>query len=113
MNGSVVKLVVFGLTISSSWGNGHSTLWDWGAFKMGGVAFRELYDLWPEPERGDEYVGTLVNAYISSGGRAVAVRAATAYVDVAPCGRYRKAMTLLSTPEHTRNVAPRQTSSAQ
>jgi len=25
--GSVMKLVVFGLTISSSWGNGHATLW--------------------------------------------------------------------------------------
>ena len=49
---------------------------------MGGVAFRELYDLWREPERGDEYVGTLINAYISSGGRAVAVTAGTAYVDV-------------------------------
>src|SRR5713101_788891 len=25
--GAVMKLVIFGLTVSSSWGNGHATLW--------------------------------------------------------------------------------------
>ena len=88
--------------------------WVWGAFKMGGVAFHELYDLWREPERGDEYIGTLVNAYISRGGRAVAVTAGTAYVDVGTVRGYREAMTLLSTPERTRKTyAYRQTSSAK
>jgi hypothetical protein len=25
--GEAMKLVIFGLTVSSSWGNGHATLW--------------------------------------------------------------------------------------
>ena len=87
--------------------------WVWGAFKLGGAAFRELYDLWREPGRGDEYVGTLINAYLARGGRALAVHAGTAYVDVGTVRGYREAMTLLSTPERARTgVAPRQTSSA-
>jgi glucose-1-phosphate thymidylyltransferase len=87
--------------------------WVWGAFKLGGDAFRELYDLWCEPGRGDEYVGTLVNAYLKRGGRALAVRAGTAYVDVGTVRGYREAMTLLSTPEQSRRAfAERKTSSA-
>jgi glucose-1-phosphate thymidylyltransferase len=85
--------------------------WIWGAFKAGGDAFRELYDLWREPERGDEYVGTLLNAYLARGGRAVAVRAGTAYVDVGTVRGYREAMTLLSAPERSLGTyVPRQTS---
>jgi hypothetical protein len=50
-----------------------------------GIAFRELYDLWREPERGDEYVGTLVNACLCRGGRAAAVTAVIAYVVLERC----------------------------
>src|SRR3954447_6881259 len=32
--------------------------WIWGAFKMPGAVLHELYDLWREPGRGDEYIGT-------------------------------------------------------
>jgi glucose-1-phosphate thymidylyltransferase len=72
--------------------------WIWGAFKLAGRAFHELHDLWLEPGRGDEYIGTLVNAYLARGGRATAVRAGTAYVDVGTVRGYREAMNLLSTP---------------
>ena len=70
--------------------------WVWGAFKLSGRVFHELHDLWREPGRGDEYIGTLVNAYLARGGRALAVRDGTAYVDVGTVRGYREAMNLLS-----------------
>lgn len=70
--------------------------WIWGAFKLSGRAFHELHELWGEPGRGDEYIGTLVNAWLSRGGRATAVRAGTAYVDVGTVRGYREAMNLLT-----------------
>jgi tRNA (mo5U34)-methyltransferase len=72
-----------------------STEWIWGAFKVSGRTLRALRDLWTTPERRDEYIGTLVNAYIEAGGRASAVRAGTAYVDVGTIRGYREAMQLL------------------
>jgi glucose-1-phosphate thymidylyltransferase len=72
--------------------------WIWGAFKLSGRAFHDLHDLWREPGRADEYIGTLVNAYLARGGRATAVRSGTAYVDVGTVSGYREAMNLLSTP---------------
>jgi glucose-1-phosphate thymidylyltransferase len=71
--------------------------WIWGAFKLSGRTLRELYDLWRKPYRGDEYIGTLVNAYLAAGGRATAARIGTGYVDVGTVQGYRRAMTLLST----------------
>ena len=41
--------------------------WIWGAFKMPGSVFHELHALWQERERQDEYMGTLVNAYLARG----------------------------------------------
>jgi glucose-1-phosphate thymidylyltransferase len=70
--------------------------WIWGAFKLSGRAFHELHDLWREPGRGDEYIGTLVNAYLARGGRARSVCAGAAYVDVGTVRGYREAMNLLS-----------------
>lgn len=72
------------------------THWIWGAFKMPGHVFHELYRLWRRPERGDEYFGTLVNAYLKEGGRAIGVRAGDAYVDVGTLHGYREATRLLS-----------------
>jgi len=69
--------------------------WIWGAFKMPGAVLHELYRLWREPDRGDEYIGTLVNAYLSRGGVAVGVRAGEAYVDVGTLHGYRQAIRLL------------------
>jgi dTDP-glucose pyrophosphorylase len=72
------------------------TSWIWGAFKLSGWTMRELYDLWCERERRDEYMGTLVNAYLARGGSAVAVRAGEVYVDVGTLHGYREALRVLS-----------------
>lgn len=74
-----------------------STNWIWGAFKMPGAVFHDLHRLWVERGRRDEYMGTLVNAWIAEGGEAVGVRAGTSYVDVGTVRGYRAAIGLLST----------------
>ena len=70
--------------------------WIWGAFKMPGRVLRELHALWLARSCADEFIGTLVNAYLAAGGEARGVRAGEAYVDVGTLGGYRSAMTLLS-----------------
>ncbi|HEY0180077.1 MAG TPA: nucleotidyltransferase family protein [Dokdonella sp.] len=72
------------------------TRWIWGAFKMPARVFDELYRLWLSREPRDEYIGTLVNAWIACGGRARGVRAGRAYVDVGTLSGYRAAMQLLA-----------------
>lgn len=67
----------------------------WGAFRMPSRIFRELHALWTEPERGDEYVGTLVNAYLRRGGHASAVPAGERYYDVGTVDGYRAAIDAL------------------
>lgn len=69
--------------------------WVWGAFKMPGRVLHELHALWKEPGRGDEYIGTLVNAWLTRGNAAVGVRAGERYVDVGTLGGYREAVQLL------------------
>jgi glucose-1-phosphate thymidylyltransferase len=80
---------------------GAASKWVWGAFKMPGAVLGELYSLWRERGRKDEYIGTLVNAYISHGGAACGVRAGTAYVDVGTLNGYREALRLLSARAQT------------
>lgn len=75
-----------------------STNWVWGAFKLRGSALRELHALWVKRERSDEYIGTLINAYIGEGGRAFGLRAGRSYVDVGTLHGYREAIKLLSAP---------------
>ncbi len=72
-----------------------ATHWVWGAFRLRGRTLRELYELWRRPERGDEYLGTLINAYLAGGGRARGVAAGRAYVDVGTFNGYREATRLL------------------
>jgi dTDP-glucose pyrophosphorylase len=74
------------------------TRWVWGAFKMPGRVLHELAALWREPGRGDEYFGTLVNAWLARGNVAVGVRAGESYVDVGTLGGYRSAIALLAGP---------------
>lgn len=66
--------------------------WIWGAFKMPGAVLQQLYDLWCERDRRDEYIGTLVNAFLAKGGIASAVRAGASYTDVGTLEGYRLAM---------------------
>jgi glucose-1-phosphate thymidylyltransferase len=70
--------------------------WIWGAVSMDGGTFHELYQLWREPGRNDEYLGTLVNAFVGRGGRAIGVKAGLAYVDVGTVNGYREAIHLLN-----------------
>jgi glucose-1-phosphate thymidylyltransferase len=70
--------------------------WIWGGFKMPGAVLHALHKLWCEPGRKDEYIGTLVNAYLERGGFAMGVRAGEAYVDVGTLNGYREALRLLS-----------------
>jgi dTDP-glucose pyrophosphorylase len=74
---------------------GAASPWIWGAFKMPGHVFHTLHALWQEPGRGEEYFGTLVNAWLARGGSAKAVRAGEAYVDVGTLHGYREAISLL------------------
>lgn len=75
------------------------TRWIWGAIRMPGRVLHELHRLWTAREPRDEYLGTLVNAYLAAGGRARGVRAGEAYVDVGTLGGYRAALRLLQAQE--------------
>ena len=86
------------------------THWIWGAFKLPGSVLHALEALWRERGRRDEYIGTLVNAYIQDGGRAVGVRAGQSYVDVGTVHGYREALNLLGLRQHDQRTAgPRPT----
>jgi glucose-1-phosphate thymidylyltransferase len=76
--------------------------WIWGAFKMPGTVLQSLYDLWIERDSRDEYIGTLVNAWLERGGRAAGVRAGASYFDVGTMDGYLEAMRVLS--EHGREA---------
>jgi dTDP-glucose pyrophosphorylase len=69
--------------------------WVWGAFKIPHRVTIELRALWDARDRTDEYLGTLINAYLAGGGRAVGVRAGTSYVDVGTLHGYREALRIL------------------
>jgi len=75
------------------------TRWIWGAFKMPVRILDELHRLWLERSPRDEYVGTLVNAWIARGGRARAFRTGQDYLDVGTMSGYRAAVKLLAERE--------------
>jgi dTDP-glucose pyrophosphorylase len=77
---------------------GAQSHWIWGAIRMPGHIFHALHALWKQPERRDEYIGTLVNAWLGEGGCAVGVKAGEAYVDVGTLHGYREAIRLLGEP---------------
>jgi glucose-1-phosphate thymidylyltransferase len=62
--------------------------------------------LWLERERRDEYFGTLINAWLASGGTALGIKAGEAYVDVGTLQGYRAAMLMLSDAQHEHEVGP-------
>ncbi len=69
------------------------TEWIWGALRMPGSVLRGLHTLWQT--RHDEYLGTLVNAYLAEGGSAFGYKGGEAYVDVGTFNGYREALRLL------------------
>lgn len=76
------------------------TRWVWGAFRMPGHIYHELHDFWQARGATDEYVGSLVNAWLAQGGQAAGVRAGEAYVDVGTLHGYREAVRLLGSSDH-------------
>ena len=78
---------------------GAESNWIWGAFKLPGAVLHELHALWQERGRRDEYLGTLVNAFLARGGAALGVKAGQSYVDVGTIGGYREAIRVLSAAE--------------
>jgi dTDP-glucose pyrophosphorylase len=70
--------------------------WIWGGFKLMGRHLMDLHRLWIERGRGDEYIGTLVNAYLANGGTALGIRRGEVYVDVGTLHGYREALRVLS-----------------
>ena len=78
--------------------------WIWGGVRMPGSIFHALHRLWSRPDRRDEYLGTLVNAWIEEGGSAVGVRAGEAYVDVGTLNGYRAAIHLLGSQDEQQHT---------
>jgi glucose-1-phosphate thymidylyltransferase len=72
-----------------------SSNWIWGAFKLPGATLHELHALWLERGCGDQFIGTLVNAWLAIGGEAEGVRTGESYVDVGTLHGYREAIGLL------------------
>jgi dTDP-glucose pyrophosphorylase len=82
------------------------TPWIWGAFRMPARVFGELHDTWLAREPRDEYIGTLVNAWLAAGGRARGCRLGESYLDVGTLGGYRAAMALLAGRDEAAVPAP-------
>ncbi len=75
--------------------------WVWGAFKIEAQLFEELNLLYEERGGRDQYVGTLINEYLVRGGKARAVNAGEAYVDVGTVDGLRRAAALLESRAST------------
>jgi dTDP-glucose pyrophosphorylase len=69
--------------------------WIWGGVRSSGAVLAELHALWRSRGEQDVYLGTLVNAWLARGGRARAVRAGEAYVDVGTLHGWHEALALL------------------
>lgn len=69
--------------------------WIWGAIKMPGSLLHELYALWCGRGRLDEYLGTLINAWIANGGAAYGYSLGTRYFDVGTMDGYIDLMRVL------------------
>jgi dTDP-glucose pyrophosphorylase len=79
--------------------------WVWGAFKLTGEHFAALHALWMERRCADEYLGTLVNAYIDQGGQVQGVKQGDVYVDVGTVHGYREAVRVLSNQGQAHELA--------
>ncbi|HET7410920.1 MAG TPA: sugar phosphate nucleotidyltransferase [Paracoccaceae bacterium] len=79
--------------------------WVWGAFRMPGAVFHELHRFWRARPEPDEFIGTLVNAWLAEGGEAVGVRAGELYADVGTLEGYQTVMQLLGPAPSTSAVA--------
>ncbi|MGC2111599.1 MAG: sugar phosphate nucleotidyltransferase [Candidatus Korobacteraceae bacterium] len=69
--------------------------WVWGALTISGEAFHALKLLWEARQRSDEYLGTLLNAYIQAGNTVRGHRSGEVYIDVGTMEGYRRALDFL------------------
>jgi glucose-1-phosphate thymidylyltransferase len=83
-----------------------SSSWIWGAFKAPAEVFQALHQLWIDRDRQDHYLGTLVNAHLARGGRAVGVKDGLSYVDVGTLNGFREAFALLERAASTETQPP-------
>ena len=92
-------------TIAVKSASSHS-LWIWGAFKMPGRTMQHLQALWLKRGRRDQYIGTLINAFLADGGVAWTSRRGQSYVDVGTLNGYRRAIELLRSDTQSPLIAP-------
>ncbi len=69
--------------------------WIWGAVTASGTAFHELKLLWESRHRQDEYLGDLLNAFISAGNAVHGTHSGEIYMDVGTLGGYHAAQDYL------------------
>lgn len=86
--------------------SGGPSRWIWGAIKMPGHVFQALHELWLRSERHDEYLGTLINAWLAAGGGAIGVPAGRQYVDTGTLDGYRAALRLLAHAAGSESQSP-------
>jgi dTDP-glucose pyrophosphorylase len=72
-----------------------TTPWIWGAMRIPVTVVQDLYALWDQRGRSDEYLGTLINAYLQLGGVVHGVRGGETYLDVGTLDGFREAMAVL------------------
>ncbi len=69
--------------------------WIWGAITTTGSAFHALRALWESRHRGDEYLGSLLNAYLAAGNCVRGYHVGENYMDVGTLEGYRQAQDFL------------------
>ena len=77
--------------------------WVWGAITTTGEAFHALRQLWESRNRQDEYLGTLLNAYIRDGHTVRGHHIGETYMDVGTLDGYRRALDFLRNPATDRS----------
>ena len=85
--GRVVSIAVKDLNVS--------TPWIWGAMRLSAATFGDLANLWRQREYKDEYLGTLLNAWIRDGGEALGFRLGQSYCDVGTLHGWRGALEMI------------------
>jgi glucose-1-phosphate thymidylyltransferase len=69
--------------------------WVWGAITATDTAFHDLKLLWESRHREDEYLGTLLNAYIEAGSSVRGHHVGETYIDVGTMEGYHRAQDFL------------------
>ncbi|HTV65810.1 MAG TPA: sugar phosphate nucleotidyltransferase [Bryocella sp.] len=69
--------------------------WVWGAITASGQAFHDLELLWESRHRRDEYLGTLLNAYLAAGSAVRGHHVGETYIDVGTMEGYQRAQDFL------------------